>query len=84
MNGLRLRYLALAALTILCGLIWRLAPLHLPPFGYKYGGSALYAIMIFWLAAAAAPRARKLFVALSAMAAVTAIECIKLMETPAP
>jgi Protein of unknown function (DUF2809) len=83
MNTLRFRRLALALATILCGLIWRLAPLHLPPFFYKYGGSALYAIMIFWLVAAAAPKARRITTALWAMALVTAIECIKLVHTPA-
>ena len=83
MNKRRTRCLILVLTTVLCGLVWRLAPLHLPQFWFKYGGSALYAVMIYWMVAAAAPRARTVVVGLVAMFIVTAIECIKLVHAPA-
>lgn len=37
----------------MAGLAWRLAPLGLPRFLYKYGGSALWGAMVYCLAGAA-------------------------------
>ena len=42
--------------TIVAGLVWRLAPIGLPPFLYKYGGSVLWAVMVYWLVAFAFPQ----------------------------
>ena len=75
--------LLLSLATVLLGLAWRLAPLHLPPLLFKYGGSALYAIMLYWLFVAALPRAGALRIALYALVTVTAIELFKLFHTPA-
>jgi hypothetical protein len=74
--------LIFAVASILCGLIWRLAPLHLPPFLFKYGGSALYAVMIYWLLAALWPRMQIPKLALAAIITVSAIEAIKLVHQP--
>lgn len=73
----------LAALAIFAGLVWRLAPLPLPAFAYKYGGSALYAAMLYWLIAAAAPRARTAAVAAGAVLLAWSVEGFKLFHRPA-
>jgi hypothetical protein len=45
-------YLGLAGITIVAGLVLRLAPLGLPFAVTKWGGSVLWAAMVYWLAAA--------------------------------
>ena len=79
----RLQALGWAALAIVVGLVWRLAPLHLPAFAYKYGGSMLYAAMIYWLLVAGFPRARVARVAASATLLCFVIEAFKLVHRPA-
>jgi len=74
--------LLLAAITIPCGLLWRFAPLHLPPLLLKYGGSAFYAIEVYWLYAAALLHARTLTLALAAILTSAAIEFFKLFRNP--
>ena len=54
----RLFCLLLLGLTVPLGLLWRLGPLHLPAFAFKYGGSALWAIAVYWTVALALPRLR--------------------------
>ncbi len=51
----RLACLVLLACTLPLGLAWRLAPLHLPAFALKYGGSALWAAAVYWLVAFVMP-----------------------------
>ena len=46
------RSLMLALVTIAVGLIVRFAPLGLPQFVTKYGGSMLWALMIYWIVSA--------------------------------
>src|SRR6202789_4645992 len=60
MNATRRRttYALLLLLTIPLGLVWRMAPLGLSPFFYKYGGSALWAMALYWFVAACLPRMR--------------------------
>ena len=70
MNPRRSHALGWAVSAIITGLVWRLAPLHLPPFAYKYGGSVLYAAMLYWLVVAAFPRARVPAIAATALDAV--------------
>lgn len=41
--------LTLIAATLLCGLLIRFAPLGLSPVITKYGGSFLWAVMIYWI-----------------------------------
>ena len=75
-------YALLLAATILLGLFWRLAPLHLPAFAFKYGGSALWAIAVYWLIAVLRPRDGALTRALTAAFAALVVELFKLVYWP--
>ena len=79
----RFVYLLLAVATLVLGLLWRFVWVGLPPFLYKYGGSVLWAAMIYWLAALIQPRARPSHLALAAALLATAVELFKLVHTPA-
>ena len=79
MKSRRWRCLGLAAGTIVLGLVLRLAPLPLPFWLYKYGGSALWAVMVFWLVAAVWPLWRAGRVGLVAMVIAAAVELFKLV-----
>jgi len=79
----RVRCLAFAGTTIVVGLMWRLVPLGLPPFWFKYGGSALWAAMVYWIAAAALPNQRPVKVAAIACCVATIVELSRLFHTPA-
>jgi hypothetical protein len=74
-----LGYLLFATIA---GLVWRLAPLHLPFFFYKYGGSMLWAIALYWLIAALLPKARPTTLAIIVAFAAAAIEFSRLYHTP--
>jgi hypothetical protein len=78
----RWRSAGLLLLTVLLGLLWRLAPLHLPPFAFKYGGSALWAIAVYWVLAAILPRRPSVFLALVASAIALAVELFKRVYWP--
>jgi hypothetical protein len=56
MRGRRASYLLLLMVTIPLGLAWRMVPLGLSPFFFKYGGSVLWAMALYWLMAACLPR----------------------------
>ena len=71
---------ALALIPI--GIAWRMAPLHLPPFLYKYGGSVLWAAMVYWLVAALLPRLNPVRVAGLAALIAALVECSRLIHTP--
>jgi len=75
--------LALTLALTLAGLIWRLAPLHLPWFLYKYGGSMLWAAALYWLIATILPRLKPHQLALIAALAAAAVEFSRLVHTPA-
>ncbi|MGA7158750.1 MAG: DUF2809 domain-containing protein [Acidobacteriaceae bacterium] len=66
----RRMYAGLLVATILAGLAWRMLPLGLSPFFFKYGGSALWAMTLYWLVALLMPRVGS--GRLAAIAAVTA------------
>jgi hypothetical protein len=51
-------YLAAAVVTVVAGLLVRFAPLGLPWFVVKYGGSTLWAVMIYWVLVIAWPERR--------------------------
>jgi hypothetical protein len=76
-------YFSIAFVTLIVGLIWRFVLLGLSPFLYKYGGSVLWAAMIYWLAALIAPRTHPLRLAPISAAIATAVELFKLVHTPA-
>ena len=79
----RLLSIAFALATTLAGLIWRMAPLHLSYFFWKYGGSALWAVDVYWLCAALLPRQYPRVLALLAALAALAVEFSRLIESPA-
>jgi len=71
------------AIVIFLGIAIRRVPVGLPPVVVKYAGSMLWSLMIFWLVAALLPALRPLPAALLAAAIATAVECFKLVHTPA-
>jgi hypothetical protein len=73
----------LALATIFAGLIWRMAPLHLPYFFWKYGGSALWAIAVYWLIAFLLPSARPVLLFAVACLFALAVELSRLIPSPA-
>lgn len=79
----RIACLLWLACTLPLGLAWRLAPLHLPPFAHKYGGSGLWAIAVYWLAAAVLPHWRTARLAVLAAVVAVSVECFKLVREPA-
>ena len=79
----RLVCLGLLTTIVPTGLAWRFAPLHLPPFAYKYGGSALWALAVYWLVAAYRPLWPSAAVAGTAATLSVAVECFKLVRAPA-
>jgi hypothetical protein len=79
----RAAYLLIALLTLVVGLVWRFVLTGLPPFLYKYGGSVLWAAMIYLLAAVVRPQAKPVRLAVIATAIATAVELLKLIHTPA-
>jgi hypothetical protein len=69
--------------TTIAGLVWRLAPLHLPFLAYKYGGSMLWAIALYFLIATALPHARLTQLALITALVSALVEFSRLYHTPA-
>ena len=74
--------IALLLAATAAGLIWRMAPLHLPWFFYKYGGSMLWAVALYWLIVAILPRVAPTRIALIAAVAAAAVEFSRLWHTP--
>jgi Protein of unknown function (DUF2809) len=72
----------LILVTIITGLAARLAPLGLPPFVVKYAGSALWAVMIYWITSTLLPFYRPLTVALISATVAAAVEFFKLYHSP--
>ena len=69
--------------TVAAGLAVRFAPLGLPPFVVKYGGSTLWALMLYWIVSTLLFRWRLAAVALVTGVLATLVECIKLYHSPA-
>ena len=74
--------LALFLVTVVAGLAVRMAPLGLPWVVVKYGGSMLWAVMIYWVVSTALSRWRLPVVGLIAGAIATAVEFFKLYHSP--
>ena len=64
------------------GLVCRFVPLGLPAVIVKYGGSSLWAAMVYWLVACALPRLAPVTLGLLAAVAATGIEFVKRIQTP--
>jgi len=75
--------LALMFATATAGLAIRFVPLGLPHLAVKYGGSMLWALMIYWIISALLPWLRPLSVTLLSGTLATAIEFVKLYHSPA-
>ena len=79
----RLFSATIAVLLIPVGIAWRMAPLHLPPFFYKYGGSVLWAAMVYWIVAALLPRLRPVTLGALAGSLTAVVELSRLYHAPA-
>jgi hypothetical protein len=75
--------LVLMVATMTAGLTIRFVPLGLPNPIVKYGGSILWALMIYWIVSALSPSLRLRVVALISAALATAVEFFKLHHSPA-
>lgn len=71
------------ALAVPAGLVWRLAPLHLPQFAFKYGGSALWAAAVYWTVACLLPRRQPALLATISALVATALDGFKRVQSPA-
>ncbi len=65
--------------TIAAGLALRFAPLPLPYFIWKYGGSALWAMAVYWMLAAMVQSASPRTLAASACTIALAVELSRLI-----
>ena len=74
--------LVLFFITVMAGLAVRMAPLGLPAVVVKYGGSMLWAVMIYWIVSTALARWRLPVVGLVAGAIATGVEFFKLYHSP--
>ena len=71
-------YLSIAVLTMLAGLSARFVPLGLPWVVMKYGGSTMWAVMIYWVLRLAWPRRSAVALALAAGTIATIVEFTRL------
>jgi hypothetical protein len=71
--------LILLLITIPIGLAVRLLPLNLPWFLYKYLGSTLWAIALYWFLATLLPKLRPIAVATLAITIATLLELTRLI-----
>jgi hypothetical protein len=78
----RVAYFALALMTVPLGLAVRFAPLGLPWFVVKYGGSTLWAVMIYWVLALLWPKSRPISLLLAAGTIATLVELLRLYHSP--
>ncbi|HLJ85203.1 MAG TPA: DUF2809 domain-containing protein [Candidatus Angelobacter sp.] len=74
--------LALITITMVAGLLVRFARLGLPPGVIKYGGSTLWALMLYWIVSALLPSLRLRTIALLTGVLATAVEFVKLYHSP--
>lgn len=78
----RWRYAIAVPLVVMAGLAWRSQLFPLPPFALKYGGDALWALLIFLGFGFVFNRARTRWVALMAYAFCCAVEFTQLCHAP--
>ncbi len=71
--------LLLLLITIPIGLAVRFLPLHLPWFLYKYLGSTLWAVALYWFLAALLPKLRPPSIATIAITIATLLELSRLI-----
>jgi hypothetical protein len=73
----------LMAVTMITGLVIRFVHFGLPQAVVKYGGSMLWASMIYWIVSTLLPALRFSAVALLTAGITTAVEFFKLCHAPA-
>lgn len=78
----RVRYAVLAFAVVAAGLLWRSGFIPLPPFLLKYGGDALWSLMIFVGFGFLFPRASTLTLALLALGFSWSVEFSQLYHAP--
>jgi hypothetical protein len=71
--------LTVLLITIPIGLAVRFLPLHLPWFLYKYLGSVLWAVALYWFLAALLPKLRSRAIAIIAILIATLLELSRLI-----
>ena len=74
--------LLLVLATVAGGLLVRFAPLGLPQAVVKYGGSILWAMLVYWLVSAMLRTTPPLAAAGVSLGVAVAVECFKLYRTP--
>jgi hypothetical protein len=79
---MRRYYLIGAGILIAVGLVWRLAPLGMPAFPLKYGGSILWAAMVYFFVRAVWPSSLVRNASLIAMLVAVVVECVRLVQVP--
>ena len=77
-----MRYGVLAVAVVAAGLFWRSGFIPLPPVLSKYGGDALWALMVFVGCRFLLPRASTLTVALLALTFAWGVEFSQLYHAP--
>jgi hypothetical protein len=75
-------YFCVAFASILAGIVLRFVPLDLPEFVVRYGGSFLWAFMVYFLIAAVLANRRPLTLALLAGVLESLIEFSRLYQAP--
>ncbi len=81
-RGFSLIYLGLALAVIATGLALRLVPFGVPGFMVKYGGSVLWAAMVYLLLAAIKPRREPWVLGLAAAIFAALVELSRLYHSP--
>ncbi len=75
-------YGALMGVTLVAGLLMRFGSMGLPGFVVKYGGSTMWALMIYWVLALVLRGSGPWRVMVFAGVVATAVEFLKLYRTP--
>ncbi len=75
-------YALLVLAVIAAGLLWRSSLLPLPPFASKYGGDALWSLIVFFGLGLLLPRSSTLMLAVLAVGFSTAVEFSQLYHAP--
>ena len=78
----RLHAILFVAVTIPVGIAWRMAPLHLPFFAWKYGGSVLWTFALYGCVVAVLPRLRPGGLALLTALLALLVELSRLVHQP--
>ncbi len=76
------RAIATVLITIPVGIGWRMLPLRLPLFAWKYGGSVLWTVALYWTVAAVLPRLRPAGVAAASAVLALLVELSRLVNQP--